>query len=179
LGPGAAFLMSVIALFATGNTILILLIVASRMVYGISKDGSLPLFLSRVHHKTRTPHIAVLAIMIAGVGFVLVGDMALIANVTTTSVFVSFVFVNVSLIVLRYREPKMERPFKIPINIGKFPIIALLGLLTSIVMLAYTNIMILMVEALLLFLGFIIYDIYKRTTVNVKVKVGVDLEKNV
>ncbi len=178
VGPGAALLMSVIALFSTGNTILICLIVGSRMLYGMSKDQSMPVFLSRVHGKTLTPHIAILTVMLASIGFLFVGDIGFIANVTTTSIFVSFIFVNLSLIVLRYSEPREKRLFKVPLNIGKFPVIALLGLLSSIMMLIYTDVNILIFEALLIFLGLIVYNIYKRTTVKVDLKVDIDLKKN-
>jgi APA family basic amino acid/polyamine antiporter len=178
LGPGAAFMMSVIALFSTGNTILICLIVSSRMLYGMAKDDSMPGFLCRIHPKTRTPHYSVLAIMLAAIVFDLAGDISLIASVTTASIFVSFVFVNLAVIMLRYREPREPRPFRMPVNIGKFPLIALFGLLTSLALLVYTDIMILIFEALLVFFGLILYNIWKRTTVKVKVKVDVDLEKN-
>ncbi len=176
LGPGAALMMSVIALFSTGNTILICLIVASRMLYGMSKDESMPQFLSRIHGRTRTPHIAILVVLIASIAFLFTGDIGFIANVTTTSIFVSFVFVNMSLIVLRYTEPREERPFRMPINIGKMPVIAVMGLVTSIIMMIYTDVAILVFEALLIFLGLIVYNVYRRTTVKVKLKVDVDLK---
>ncbi len=176
LGSGAAFFMSIIALFSTGNTILICLIVASRMVYGIAKDESLPSMFSKIHKRTRTPHISVIAVMLAAIGFVLIGDLTLVANMTTTSIFVSFVFVNLSMIILRYREPREKRSFKVPLNVGKLPVIAVLGLVTSIVMLLYTDVVVLIAEALLLFGGLVLYNVYKRTNVDVKLKVEVDVE---
>ncbi|MCD6495707.1 MAG: amino acid permease [Candidatus Aenigmarchaeota archaeon] len=176
LGSGAAIIMSIVALFSTGNTILICLIVASRMIYGISRDGSLPDFLSRVHPKTRTPYIAILITMLLSIGFLFAGDIGFIANVTTTSIFVAFVFVNLSVIVLRYTQPREKRTFRIPLNIGRFPVLALFGLLSSIAMLIYTDINILIFEALLIFVGIIIYNIFRRTRVDVKVKIDVDVK---
>ncbi|MFQ6056002.1 MAG: APC family permease, partial [Methanosarcinales archaeon] len=43
---GSSSLLSIIALFATGNTVLILLIVTSRMIYGMADKKSLPKYLS-------------------------------------------------------------------------------------------------------------------------------------
>ena len=176
LGAEAGTLLSVIALFSTGNTILICLIVGSRIMYGMAKDNSLPGFMSRVHGRTRTPYIAILVTMVASVAFLFTGDIGFIANVTTASVFVSFVFVNLSLIVLRYKEPKEERPFRTPLNIGKFPVIAGLGLATSLLMLAFTEVQILIFVALLLFAGLIIYNIYRKMEVDVDIDVDVKLK---
>ncbi len=176
LGPGAAFWMSIVALFSTGNTILICLIVASRMMYGISRDGSMPEFLSNVHKKTRTPYIAILTTMFASMAFLFAGDLAFIANVTTTSIFVAFVFVNLSVIVLRYREPREKRPFRIPLSIGKVPLTAMLGLIVSLLMLFFVDIDILIFETLLIFAGVIIYNVFKRTKVDVKLKVDVNVK---
>ncbi len=176
LGSGAALLMSVIALFSTGNTILICLIVGSRMIYGMARDESLPQFMAKIHPKTRTPHIAVAAVMLSAIGFLFAGDISFVANITTASIFVAFVFVNLSLILLRYSEPREKRSFRVPFSIGKFPVTALLGLLTSILLLVYMDISILISEALLIFLGLILYNIYRRTTVKVVVKVDVDLK---
>ncbi|MFH1311482.1 MAG: amino acid permease [Nanoarchaeota archaeon] len=163
LGSGAAFWMSIVALFATGNTILICLIVASRMMYGISRDGSMPEFLSKVHKRTRTPYIAILVTMFASIAFLFAGDLAFIANVTTTSIFVAFVFVNLSVIVLRYREPREKRPFRIPLSIGKVPLTAMLGLIVSLLMLFFVDVYILIFETLLIFAGVIVYNVFKRT----------------
>ncbi len=176
LGAQAGTVLSVIALFSTGNTILICLIVASRIMYGMSKDKSLPGFMSRIHGRTRTPYIAVLATMIATVAFLFAGDIGFIANVTTASVFVSFVLVNLSLIVLRYREPKTERPFRTPLNIGRFPVIAGLGLVTSLVMLAFTEVQILIFVALMILAGLVVYNVYKKMEVDVDIDVDVKVK---
>jgi APA family basic amino acid/polyamine antiporter len=59
VGEGAPEMLSVIALFATANTVLITLIVSARMLYGMANNRSLPDVLARVHKKRRTPWIAV------------------------------------------------------------------------------------------------------------------------
>jgi APA family basic amino acid/polyamine antiporter len=51
LGQSAFLTMSVIALFATANTVLVLLIVSSRMIYGMARDGFLPNGLSRLSRR--------------------------------------------------------------------------------------------------------------------------------
>jgi APA family basic amino acid/polyamine antiporter len=163
-GPVAGTLMSFIALFSTGNTILISLIVGSRMLYGMGRDGTIPSFISKVHSRRNTPYIAVAIVMAASVLFVFAGDISFIANVTTTSILVAFAMVNLSLIVLRYKHPKDERPFRVPLNVGRFPVLAGLGFVTSLAMVAITDVTILAVDAVLIALGFVIYTLYSRIT---------------
>ena len=161
-GPNAAMLMVFIALFSTGNTVLISLVVASRMMYGISNDSSLPKVLAKIHPKTQTPYIAVFVSMIAAIAFVLLGDIKLIAEVTTSSIFIAYLFVNLSLIALRYRMPDAERPFRVPFNIGKFPVISALGAITVVIMLLYSNMVVLAWEMGFIVLGLGIYYLYTK-----------------
>ena len=129
LGQSAFLVMSAIALFATSNTVLILLIVTSRMIYGMARDGSLPHDLSKVS-KRGTPWLAILTVMVLSSFFVLFGDIEFVAGITNFGTFITFASVNLSAILLRYRRPEWKRPFKTPMTIGKLPLIPLLGLLS-------------------------------------------------
>ncbi len=95
-------------------------------------------------------------------GFVLYGDFSVIARLTTVSIFAAHVFVNSSLIRLRYKSPDEERPFRVPLNIGKFPVIAGLGLISGLLMLLYSDPFILGVEAILILIGIAVYRIGGR-----------------
>jgi APA family basic amino acid/polyamine antiporter len=162
-GPLGGMVMSFIALFSTGNTILISLIVASRILYGMARDGSIPSLFSKVYERTSTPYIAVIVSMIAAMLFLFLGDISFIANVTTISILVAYAMVNLSLIVLRYKHPADERPFKVPLSIGKFPVLAGIGFVTSLGMVFITDVVILLVDAALIALGFVIYTLYRKS----------------
>jgi len=153
LGPVAAMVVSVIAMFSTSNTILISLIVGSRVMYGISKDSSLPDFLAKIHPRTNTPYIAVLLTMVISLAFLMIGDISVIANLTTASIFVAYIFVNASLIALRYRAPGEKRLFRVPLNIGRFPVLPMLGIVTCIILLFYNDMLTLGVEAAFILIG--------------------------
>jgi len=142
--------ISLIALFATAGTSLVFLIAGSRMIYGLSDAGEIPKIFSNIHPKTRTPYIAILASMIISMIFVLLGDMKLVAGITNFFAFVVFILVNLSAIVLRYKKPDIERKFKIPINIGKFPLLPFFGLLTCLIMIFY-------LERKSIFIGLLIF----------------------
>ena len=157
LGNNAFIVMSFIALFATANTVLVAMIVGSRMIYGMAKDKSLPKTLSLVHKIKGTPYIAILIFMIFSILFVFVGGISFVAGTASVGAFLTFALVNASLIVLRFRFPKMQRPFRTPVNIGKFPVFAFLGLCTSVFMLFQFKIEVVLFTAAVIVFGLILY----------------------
>jgi len=155
LGQSAFLTLSVIALFATANTVLILLIVASRMVYGIARDGSLPRSLSKLSRRG-TPWVAILAVMILPCFFVLIGNIGFVAEITNFGTFITFALVNLSAIWLRYKKPEWKRPFKTPLTISKMPLIPLLGLLSCGLMITQFRLDIVALGVLVIFIGIIV-----------------------
>jgi APA family basic amino acid/polyamine antiporter len=133
--PSASILMSFIALFATANTVLVTLIVMSRMFYGISRGHSLPAVFSRIG-KRGTPYVSVFLVMVLASLALFIGDIETVAMMTVFAIFIVYLFVNLSLIRLRYTNIK-KRPFRTPINIGRFPVLAFLGVLSSLFMLYF------------------------------------------
>jgi APA family basic amino acid/polyamine antiporter len=134
VGDEASILMSFIALFSTANTVLILLIATSRTIYGISSEGSLPSIFSTIHKKRRTPWVSIITVMTVSILAVFIEDIGTIAFMTTESIFIVFVFVNLAVIWLRFKKPKTPRPFKVPLNIGRFPVVPTLGAISSFLM---------------------------------------------
>jgi APA family basic amino acid/polyamine antiporter len=163
--PRASFLMSVIALFATANTVLIILIVMSRMLCGVAREHSMPECLGRIGNKG-TPYISVFLIMALTVGSLFIGGIDTIAKLTTLSVFIVFVIVNLSLIVLRYKEPGMQRSFRVPVNIGRFPVIPFLGLVSCFGMIFYLCLDLgtdmLFFQIFVILTGVVLYKIFNR-----------------
>ena len=137
LGSKAFILLGIIALFSTSNTVLITMVATSRLAYGMAKEKSLPKFLSLVHERTRTPWAAILIIMLLTFLFTVIGDIEIVANLTNLFLFITFASVNLSMIVLRYKLKDRKRSFRCPVNIGNFPVIPLLGFLSSLGMLVF------------------------------------------
>lgn len=161
-GVGGHTLLSLIALFATTNTVLIILIAGARMLYGMARDHSLPALLGKIHFKTKTPWIAVIGIMLASMAFAIVGDIVLVANISVFAIVITFGMVNLSVIFLRYTEPTIERPFRVPLNIGKFPILPLVGLGLSVYMGFQFELPVLAVGGVIIGVGVLFYFVYNK-----------------
>jgi len=162
IGPQILWIYSIIALFATGNTMLIFLIVASRMLYGISNEGGLPKFFGQLHTIRRTPYFSILFVGLIASVLTLIGDIGIVASLTDIGVFIAFFFVNLSLVWLRFTKPKEKRPFRMPVNIGKFPLIAALGAVTCFYMLFHFEPVIVLAEVVVIIVGAAVYTIYSR-----------------
>ena len=162
LGINGSVTLSLIALFATASTVLITLVAGARILYGMAKSNSLPKFLGRIHHKTKTPWIAVVGILVTSIGFAFVGDIVIIANIVVFAVVITFAAINLAVIVLRYTEPVLERPFRVPINVGKFPILPLFGFGTTIYMMLQFEIEVVLVGVAIIGIGSVLYVILKK-----------------
>lgn len=156
LGTNGSFLLSIIALFATSNTVLLMILAGSRIVYGMSQSRSIPPVFSKVHYKTRTPWIAIILIGIASIGFLFIGEIDFLASVTNYTLFASFIFINASAVILRYTSPNIERPFKMPLNIKGIPILSILGIITCIVLLVNLEYNAIILGTILTAIGFLI-----------------------
>jgi APA family basic amino acid/polyamine antiporter len=156
--------LSAIALFATSNTVLMMLIAGSRIMYGISRERALPAMLGRVHHATKTPWIAVVLMMLLTSAMVVFsrGIISAVANIAVFAIFTVYALVNLSLIWLRYKQPELERPFRSPVRIGWFPVLAGLGFITSLAMLSQFDIGTMVAGAATIAIGLASYAAIER-----------------
>ncbi len=110
LGPLAMStkVFSAIALFALANGALINMIMASRLLYGMSREGIVPAAFGRVHSERRTPWVAIVFTTAVAGALVLSGDLSELADTTVLLLLAVFAVVNVCVLVLR-RDPGAER----------------------------------------------------------------------
>jgi ethanolamine permease len=110
----------------------------SRQIYALSRAGYLPDFLSVVSKKFQTPHWA---LIIGGlVGFVAIfsGTNSDIIILSVLGAVVMYGMSMLSLIILRKKEPNLERPFKAPFY-PLFPMIAFILSMVCMVAIVYYN----------------------------------------
>lgn len=95
--------ISAIAIVATLNTILAQMTMASRVIYGLAREGSLPAFFAQVHPRTRTPLPATALVVIAIVPLTLLVPLTPLAEITSLATLTVFAVVNLALLWLRWR----------------------------------------------------------------------------
>ncbi|MDQ3587354.1 MAG: APC family permease [Actinomycetota bacterium] len=120
-------LFSFIALLAVANGALINMVMASRIVYGMSRQGIVASAFGRVLPNRRTPWAAVAFTTLIGVILISTGDLGDLADTTVMLLLSAFTLVNVSVLVLRRDEVAHEH-FHAP---SVFPV---LGAIVSVVL---------------------------------------------
>ena len=91
---------------------------AGRLCYVASREGHLVDVLSFVHVKKMTPAPAVLFHALVAVGMVLSGSIEGLIDFFSFTVWIFYGASMLALIVLRYREPKLHRPYKVGSNLN-------------------------------------------------------------
>ena len=96
--------ISLIAIVATLNGVIIQIVMASRVVYGMAKKGSLPQRLAEVNSRTHTPVIATLIITAISGILAIFFPIGKLAEFTTSLILLVFTFVNLSLVILKIQK---------------------------------------------------------------------------
>lgn len=108
------------------------LIGGSRLLYAMAKSRMVPAWFARVHPRFRTPGNAVLAIGALTIIAPFFGRPVLVwlVDAGAINIVVAYLIVAISFLVLRRREPDMERPFRVPAGtvIGIAAVVLGLGL---------------------------------------------------
>lgn len=97
---------SLIAILAIANTGLANLIMASRLLYGMSNEGLLPSSLGKVHKSLKTPWLAILIAFGIALILILTGGVKILAQTTSFLVLTVFNLVNLSLIRIKLKKEK-------------------------------------------------------------------------
>ncbi|MBD2037374.1 amino acid permease [Phormidium sp. FACHB-592] len=128
--PGVIF--TFIALFAVLNTALLNFITASRLLFGMSRDGLLPAWLSKLHAIRATPYRTIVVILPIAIFLALSVPLQFLAGTTATLILTMFCLVNLSLLIIKRREGNADG-FQVP------AIIPVLALLSNLVLIAFAS----------------------------------------
>ena len=89
--------------------------------------------------------------------FTLIKDIGLIAELTNFTLFITFAVINMAVVVLRFKMPKEKRAFKMPFNIGSIPVLAIVGFISCVFLLAQLSLPIIIGGVALAFTGVLTY----------------------
>src|SRR5687768_12105145 len=103
-----------ITMFAVANSALINMLMASRLVYGMSREHVLPPVLGKVHATRRTPYIAIgFTTLLAFALITFVGEVPALGGTTALLLLCVFTVVNVAVLVLR-KDTVAHQHFRTP-----------------------------------------------------------------
>lgn len=151
------------AIAGLSSVILVMLMGQPRIFYSMSKDGLLPASFSKVHPKYKTPHIT--TILTGSVAAIVAGlfPIGLLGELVSIGTLLAFVIVCGGVLVLRYQQPGLHRPFKTPL----FPLTPILGILSSLALMYFLPFDTWIRLIVWMVLGILIYFGYSRHHSNV------------
>jgi basic amino acid/polyamine antiporter, APA family len=124
---------TIIALFAVLNTTLLNFVTASRLLFGMSREGLLPAWLGKLHRRRATPYRTLLIILPIAIFLSLSGTLEFLAGTTATLILAMFCLVNLSLLLIKRREPETNG-FRVPY------IIPAIALLFDVILIAFASV---------------------------------------
>lgn len=115
------------------SVILVMFLSQTRVFYTMAHDGLLPKVFGQVHKKFHTPFKN--ALIFTGVGVVVTAffPVDILGALVTMGALLAFTIVCLGVLILRYTQPKVHRPFKVPFA----PWIPAIGALICIVQMAF------------------------------------------
>ena len=121
----ASALVSVGAITGITSVLLVLLMAQPRIFFAMSRDGLLPVAMSKVHPRYRTPVTTTIVTgLVVAVGAALL-PIDVVAELCSIGTLFAFVIVSAGVIVLRFTRRDIHRPFRVPM----FPFVPALGIL--------------------------------------------------
>src|SRR5436305_749870 len=120
--PWAQALISAGALAGLTSVILVFQLGQPRIFMAMARDGLLPQYFARVHHRFRTPYITTIWTGVAVGGVAMLTDIGSLADLTNIGTLFAFVLVCVGVVILRRTNAARPRPFRVPM-VPLFPIL--------------------------------------------------------
>jgi basic amino acid/polyamine antiporter, APA family len=129
--PWAQRLIDVGAITGITSVLLVMMLSQPRVLLAMARDGLIPKsFFGAVHDKFRTPWKSTILTGIfvsITAGFV---PLRILAELTNIGTLLAFVIVCASVLVMRYKHPEADRPFRAPLG----PLVPILGILSCLIL---------------------------------------------
>lgn len=167
LGSGFFWLRPIIKvaiLAGLTSVILVMLLGQSRIFYTMAHDGLMPKRFGSIHSKFRTPFFTTILVTLAAMLLAGVCPLDILGLVTSMGTLFAFAIVCFGVLVLRYTQPKLHRPFSCPF----VPWVPLAGTLTCIFQMVFLPSIIWMVLLIWMLLGFWMYYGYGQRNSKVR-----------
>ncbi len=152
------------------SVILVMLMGQSRVFYTMSTDGLLPKTFSDLHPKFRTPYKSnmILFVFVGLFAAFVPGEVA--GDLTSIGTLFAFVLVCIGVMILRYTNPTLVRPFKTPL----VPLVPILGIIVCGAMIVSLSNKTLLSAFVWMLVGLVVYFVYSKA--NSKLQKGIFVE---
>jgi APA family basic amino acid/polyamine antiporter len=168
----AVFIITIAATAGLTSVMLVMMLGQTRIFLGMAKDGLLPGFFKTLHPSFKTPHKSTLLV---GLIISLVAAFTPIEKVSemcSMGTLLAFAMVCVAVMILRYKKPELERPYRTP----AVYVVGTLGVAFNIFLMCFVRPQTWLFFLIWGTLGIIVYFLYSKNKSNLnKIGGGLDL----
>jgi len=136
MGSVGVMLLTLAGLIAALTSLNSAIVASSRAACAMGRNGHFPRVLGKVHEHYKTPYLAIICGSILIMFFSIIDNLEFVVYSINFGFLIGFSLVNLSLIKLRRSKPHLNRPFKTPL----YPLTPIVGIITSIGLLAFLDV---------------------------------------
>ncbi len=134
--PWATVLITIAAIAGLISVMLVMMLGQTRVFLGMAKDGLLPYKLfGKIHETYKTPYRSTLLV---GLIISIVASLTPIDKVSemcSMGTLLAFAMIALAVLVLRYKQPDLERPFRVPF----LPVVSILGVCFNVFLMVFVR----------------------------------------
>ncbi|CAF3385466.1 unnamed protein product [Rotaria sp. Silwood1] len=120
-GLWLTILMDLGAIASLTTAALMSMLSQTRIFYAMAHDGLLPPVFAKIHSHTTTPWISILICGIFCAVFSGICPVDILGETTSISALITYIFVHITVIVMRYSHRHMQRVFQVPFGSWLIP----------------------------------------------------------
>lgn len=151
-----ASIVGIGAIFGITCVLLTSLFGQTRIFFSMSRDGLLPGLFSRVHPRFKSPATSIL--LVGAVASLIAAFVPLAASIELVNIgtLSGFIFLAISIIILRKQNPDLERGFKCPF----VPVVPILSIVSCLFLITQLSLKTIEYFIISLIIGFSVYMVY-------------------
>lgn len=157
--PWAVFIITAAATAGLVSVMLVMMLGQTRVFLGMAKDGLLPNFFKEIHPTFQTPWKSTVLVGLLVSIVASFTPIGILSDMTSFGTLFAFAMVCLAVLILRFREPNRDRPFKTPL----LNIVAPLGIITNFALMALLDSKAQKFAVIWMVLGLFVYFLYSRS----------------
>jgi basic amino acid/polyamine antiporter, APA family len=160
--PWAVFIITIAAVAGLTSVMLVMMLGQSRIFLGMAKDGLLPNFFKTIHPEYKTPWKSTILIGLVVSIVSAVTPIDKVSEMCSMGTLLAFAMISGAVLLLRYQQPDIERPYKAPL----IHFVAPMGVIFNLFLMTQAQAVTWRAFLIWSTLGIIVYFVYSKSRSN-------------
>jgi basic amino acid/polyamine antiporter, APA family len=112
--PWAVFIITIAAVAGLTSVMLVMMLGQTRIFLGMAKDGLMPKFFGEIHEKFKTPWKSTILVGAIVSVVAAITPIDKVSEMCSMGTLLAFAMISGAVLLLRFQQPDIERPYKAP-----------------------------------------------------------------